>query len=325
MLKKIGVVLLGLVAIALLGAGYLILRKPAMAEPANIKVDMSPERIARGKYLFTLADCSGCHSPHNWKLQDGPTLEGKVASGQDMGHMEGLDIRVPNITPDRETGIGSWTDGEKIRAIREGIGKHGNVLFPMMPYSSYRHMSDDDVQSLVAYLNTLAPVRNELARLEPPMFLKVMIKGVPKPVTEKVETPKPSSGRLYGEYLVTIGSCEKCHTKAERGRPVAGMQFAGGQVFATMVGTVVSANITPDKDTGIGNWTRDYFKQRITMHKEQLEKGLQPVGPEKFTVMPWLMISQLPESDWDALYDYLMQQVPVTNKVDTHPVQVAQR
>jgi hypothetical protein len=195
----------------------------------------------------------------------------------------------------------------------------------MMPYGNYRNMSDEDVQSLVAYLNSLPPVRNQMARMEVPMFIQVMIKGAPKPVTEKLETPAPASGRLYGEYLATIGNCQECHTQASRGRPVAGMSFAGGRVFATEMGTVVSANITPDKDTGIGNWTREYFKNRFAMHKEQFEKGPQPVGPEKFTVMPWVTVSQLPEADLDALYDYLMQQPAISNKVDTHPVQVAQR
>ena len=73
-------------------------------------------------------------------------------------------MNIPNITPDRETGIGTWTDGEKIRAIREGIHKDGSALFPMMPYAEYRNMSDDDVQSLVAYLNSLPPVRHESPR-----------------------------------------------------------------------------------------------------------------------------------------------------------------
>src|SRR6185503_21299802 len=67
-----------------------------------------------------------------------------------------------NITPDRETGIGAWTDGEKIRAIREGIGRDGRVIFPLMPYQNYRLMSDEDLYALVAYLNSLPAVRNPL-------------------------------------------------------------------------------------------------------------------------------------------------------------------
>jgi len=69
-------------------------------------------------------------------------------------------VTAPNVTPDYESGIGGWTDGEKIRAIREGIDKHGRALFPMMPYKSYASMSDEDVESLVAYLNTLPPMKN---------------------------------------------------------------------------------------------------------------------------------------------------------------------
>ncbi len=80
--------------------------------------------------------------------------------------LEGLpgQIFAANITPDKETGIGNWTDGEKIRAIREGISKDGHMLFPMMPYPNYRFLSDTDVQSLVAYMNTVPQVRNYVPR-----------------------------------------------------------------------------------------------------------------------------------------------------------------
>ena len=77
-----------------------------------------------------------------------------------------------NITLDKETGIGNWTDGEKIRAIREGISRDGTALFPMMGYERFRYMSDEDVHSLVAYLNTLTPVRNPV-RGRPPWRLPI--------------------------------------------------------------------------------------------------------------------------------------------------------
>src|SRR5258708_6359832 len=172
--KILGYILLTLIAVAGIGFGYLYFRKPASAPAADIKVDMSPARIARGEYIFTLADCNGCHSQHDYRKQDSPVLvSAGLGSGQVMGNIEGLDISIPNITPDPHAGIGGWTDGEKIRAIREGIGHDGGVLFPMMPYTQYRYMSDEDVQSLVAYLNTLKPVSTPVPRMKVPLMISL--------------------------------------------------------------------------------------------------------------------------------------------------------
>ena len=90
-------------------------------------------------------------------------------------------VTAPNITPDRETGIGAWTDGEKIRAIREGISRDGRVLFPMMPYPNFRMMSDEDVYAIVAYMNTLPAVRNPLPVTKIDFPVSLMIKSVPQP------------------------------------------------------------------------------------------------------------------------------------------------
>src|SRR4051794_10577584 len=155
----------GMIA-AIGGFGYLYLREPAIAAPPAVKVDMTPARLARGKYLYNLADCDGCHSQRDFSRFDGPVVE----SGRGRGNVFPPDLGLPgmvasrNITPDKETGIGNWTDGEKIRAIREGISRDVTALFPMMGYERFRHMSDEDVYSLVSYLNTLTPVRNPVPR-----------------------------------------------------------------------------------------------------------------------------------------------------------------
>src|SRR5579863_3009153 len=134
---------------------YVWLRPPSRTSPSNIKVDMSPNRVARGQYLFTaISGCDACHSERDFSRVDGPV----VASGRGKGQVMPLKdlpgrIVASNITPDPETGIGNWTDGEKIRAIREGISKDGHALSPLMPYPSYRIMTDEDVQSLVAFMN----------------------------------------------------------------------------------------------------------------------------------------------------------------------------
>ncbi|HTM50922.1 MAG TPA: cytochrome c [Bryobacteraceae bacterium] len=323
MKKILGALLLLLLAAAGSAFGYLYLRKPAIAPPAEIKIEMTPGRIARGKYLFQiLMACDGCHSQHDETRFGRPVVEaGRGRGFQFPGEfdMPGT-VVAPNITPDRETGIGAWTDGEKIRAIREGIGRDGRALFPLMPYTNYRFMSDEDVHALVAYLNSLPPVRNLLPRTELEFPVSLMIKTVPQPAGTVVAPPR-SDRFKYGEYLATLAYCADCHTPVENGRPVLSKRLAGGREFRTPWGNVVTGNITPDADTGIGKWSEQQFLEKVYQYREYVEKGSPEVGPESFTLMPWLAFAQLPPEDLGAIYTYLMRQPPVHNAVETHPGQ----
>ena len=284
---------------------------------------MTTECIARGKYIFeNLADCGSCHSQRDFSRVGGP----EVISGRGRGNMlsevlKGLPGRVvaPNITPDPETGIGKWTDGEKIRAIREGIDRNGRALFPMMPYAEYRHMSDDDVQAVVAFLDSLPPVHNPLPVTELKFPVNVMIKFAPQPAGT-VPSPNRTDAMHYGEYLVTVGGCVGCHTPQDKGTPLPGMQFAGGEKFVTTLGTVLSANITPDLDTGIGKWNEDFFLKKFAEYREFAEQGPPPLsGPQAFTLMPWLSMSHLSSEDLKMIYAYLHSVKPVRHYVERHP------
>lgn len=325
MWKKVtGYGVLAVVLAGLLGFAYLYFRKPAMAAASGIKVESSEARIARGKYIFAAADCDGCHSEHDETRYDSPVPNGKRAAGR-LFPDPALPGRVvaSNLTPDRETGIGQWTDGEKIRAIREGIGRDGRVLFPLMPYTNFRYMSDEDVQSLVAYLNTLLPVHNVLPPTKIDFPVSMLIKGAPSPVEAEVKTPDRSNKQLYGEYLVVMGSCETCHTQMGRAGIDTSKRFAGGRRFGAGQMLVVSANITPDRQTGIGDWTLERFQQRFYKHKEHSGKERVNTDPEKFTVMPWENLSQLPPEDLEAIFIYLQSRPAIENKVDSHPVETA--
>ncbi|HEV8147107.1 MAG TPA: hypothetical protein VGP79_12030 [Bryobacteraceae bacterium] len=299
---------------------YLLLRSPSSAAPISIKVDASKTRLERGEYLFTtLCDCDGCHSQRDFKRLGGPV----VVSGRGRGNVmevTGLpgQIVASNITPDPETGIGSWTDGEKIRAIREGIGKDGRALFPLMPYTYYRSMGDSDVQALVAYMNSLSAVRNPLPQTKINFPVSLFIKGVPEPVGN-VTDPDPDGGAMYGEYLVTLAACEECHTPAVRGQIDPGMRFAGGRRFQTPNGIVVSANITPDKDTGIGKWDFARFKERMRLYSTYQKADAPVVGPERFTLMPWHAYARLLDPDLEMIFLHLRSRRPISNKVETHP------
>ncbi len=304
--------------VAGLALGYLYLRRPATAEPLPIKVPITAERIARGRRIYLLADCDGCHSPRDFTRFAGPALPGMTASGQQFPDSMGLPGRVvaPNITPDRETGIGAWTDGEKIRAIREGIGRDGRALFPFMGYPRYATMSDEDVQSLVAYLNSLPPVRRALPRTRLNFPVNLLIKSAPKPVG-RVPKPDRADRVRYGEYLVNLGGCAECHTKEQRAA------YAGGAEFNFPMARVVSANISPDRDTGIGRWTESYFVERFYVYKEYAEKASPKVGPNAFTLMPWLSLAQLPPDDLRAMYAFLKRQPAIHNAVVIHPANSA--
>jgi mono/diheme cytochrome c family protein len=319
MWKKIaGYTLLAVVVLVGGTLGYLYLRTPDRQPPSSIRVAMTPDRIARGKYVFELADCDGCHSQRDQSKQYWPVVESGRGRGNFLGQDGPVKMNIPNITPDPETGIGTWTDGEKIRAIREGIHKDGTALFPMMPYEEYRHMSDDDVQALVAYLNSLPPVRHNAPRPELGFPVNLLIKGAPRPVTKPVSMPDRSNKLAYGEYLATMGVCVVCHTEADQGSLNRAKLFAGGRRFDVLGNAVVSANITPHKATGIGEWDVARFLKRFQEHRVPAET-LPKFDKELFTLMPWRELAQLEDSDLEAIYAYLMSQRPVENKVVHHP------
>lgn len=322
--KPLRIAGIALAAVAGLGAGYLFVRKPTSVPPPDIKVQISPERIARGQYLFALADCGGCHSPRDFTRFGGPEVAGMRGAGASFPPELGLpgEIHAPNITPDVETGLGAWTDGEKIRAIRDGVSRDGRALFPMMPYAGFRNMSDYDVESLVAYLNTLAPVKHHVPRSAVVFPVSLLIKSAPKPAGP-VAPPDRANRVEYGRYLVNLGGCMDCHTGENKGEPVPGMLLAGGRTFHVPGAAVRSANITPDGQTGIGRWSERDFIDRFHQYREYAAKGSPPSGPESFTLMPWLNLCQLPEDDLKAIYAFLKTQKPVYNAVETHPNPVA--
>ena len=308
--------------------GYFRVLKPERARPAQIRVEATPARLARGQYLYTLGDCDGCHSPRDFSRFAGPAVPGRRGSGVVLPRelkLPGV-VVAPNITPDRETGIGGWTDGEKIRAIREGVSRDGHPLFPMMPYGFLRNMSDEDAYSLVAFLNALPPVKNALPRTRLDFPVSVLIRTAPRPAGNVAE-PDRKDRVAYGRYLTMLGGCVDCHTPDNgKGAPLPGMLLAGGRAFSFPTATVVSANITPDAQTGIGRWTEQDFVDRFYQYREYVEHGSPAVGPEGFTLMPWLNLAQLPEEDLKAIYAFLRTQNAVANAVETHPgVEVSRR
>lgn len=312
--KKIAVGLVALVVLAVLGVvtKFYILSPKARAAPA-LTAPSTPEAVARGKYIaHHVAVCVGCHSPVDTDKPGEPYYEDKLASGRvwekDPAY-PGWDIRAPNLTPDKETGLGNWTDGEIARAMREGVSRDGRPLFPMMPYQTYaKTLSDEDTLAVIAYLRTLKPISNKMERSKIEFPVSMFIRAAPEPLTGSPPGPPPASDKkARGEWLLTICSCHDCHdTFNEKREPIPGKGLAGGEVFRTAQRTVVAPNITSDKATGIGAYSEDDLKR---VFNEGIGKAGKPLY-----FMPWWYYKGLTPEDKDALI-FALRQVPAVNHV----------
>jgi mono/diheme cytochrome c family protein len=293
-----------------------------MRPAPDVKIEPTAQRIERGKYLFeSVLDCAGCHSPRDMAVYSAPVIEGKIGSGFAFPRELGLpgDIVAPNLTSDPETGLGRWTDGEIIRAIREGVSRDGSPLFAFMPYASFAKLSDEDTYALVAYMRTLPPVRNSPPRTKLDFPVSLLASFDPKPVPGPVTAPDPSDKVKHGEYLVTVAVCGGCHTKMDKGKPIEGMEFGGGEEFRLAGYLVRSANITPDEETGIGKWTEERFLAKFKGHAAMTHDNAPAHNQANFTLMPWMGFAKRTDDDLKSIYAYLRTLKPIHNSVEVHP------
>jgi mono/diheme cytochrome c family protein len=318
-LKVIGILVLTVAALAAIGVSYLSLRKPAQRAASTATVAATPELVARGQYLVRhVGICFDCHSERvvAYGLPFKPGREGVGGFvWNEKSHFPGV-LAASNITPDRETGLGTWTDGEIIRAIREGVDREGNALFPIMPYGHLRHLSDEDANAIVAFLRTLKAQRYE----EPEKTLNVPLnfieKFVPEPLTAPVAAPDRKDRIAYGKYLVSIGSCVECHTpKDEKNQSIPGMELAGGFEMHTPYFKVTTANITPHPATWMGRATKEEFIARFRSFSNFNAATAPQAANGKNTLMPWISFSGMTDDDLGAIYDYLKTVKPIAHDV----------
>jgi mono/diheme cytochrome c family protein len=273
------------------------------------KFEATPERLARGRYLANgVTGCIHCHSEHDWKALGGPSIDAKLGAGQVFpeSDLPGVVIS-PNLTPDPETGAGTWSDDQFARAIREGIGHDESTLFPLMPYEQYRAMSDEDLASIVVYIRSLPPIRNSLPKTEIIFPVKYLIRNAPQPLTAPVPPPDLSSPVKRGEYLVRMAGCATCHTPQQRGQSNAAMAFAGGFTFNGPLPTVTSGNITPDP-SGIPYYDENLFLQVMRTGKVRAR--------DLSAVMPIVAYRNMTDEDLKAIYAYLRTIPAVHHRVD---------
>jgi len=309
-LLKISAVVM-VVVLAAAGAYLLTLPQSMPASAGDISV--SPAQLARGDYLFnSVLGCPVCHSERDFDLFGAPPVPpfggGRkcFAAGEkppglaEQGGMPGT-LCFRNISSDQATGIGAWTDGEVMRAVREGIHRNGEGLFPMMPYFIYRYLSDADTAAVVAYVRTLPPVQNSLPQTDLDFPFSLFAKLTPEPLQGPVAQPDEDDPAAYGAYLATVARCAFCHTPRDRSRqPLPGKDFAGGIEFQGRNGMFYSTNLTVHPD-GLGDMEVAEF---IALFRRP-----EVAATEEVNLMPWTYFSGMTDADLGAIYTFL-QTVP---------------
>jgi mono/diheme cytochrome c family protein len=284
---------LALVAGALAGA------RPAAAQP-------SAAEIARGRYIFGATGGCGCHTvPKQPVNAGGRRYDGPFGT-----------VYATNITPDRQTGIGAWTDEQVVTAIRLGRRPNGERLLPVHPYPVFNGMSEADLRALVAFLRTVPPVSraNTPKRITVPLFESVFLPAWLAAFAPR-ETPPataPTAGIARGEYLVrAVGHCGECHTPRTVTQATDNSRFLAGTAKGPEDASV--PNITPDKATGL-TWTVEEIA-------DYLATGNKPDGDVAGGLMGEVIqgtlsgYKDMTRADLVAIAQYLKTIPPIRNKV----------
>ncbi len=316
-MKKAGKIvvylILSLLVVVVVLMSYVKIGLPNVGAAPVLKIDATPEKIERGRYLANhVAVCIDCHSTRDWTKLTAPIVPGTLGvGGEKFDETIGLpgSIYSANITP---YNLKDWTDGEIFRAITTGVKKDGSAIFPIMPYNRYREMDKEDIYAIIAYIRTLPGKQSVTPERTLDFPVNFIVNTIPEKASLKT-IPAPNTA-AYNEYIINAAACFNCHTDEKEGKWV-GEPFAGNRAFQMPGGSVYSGNITPDKETGIGNWTKDAF---IARFKAYADSGYVPpaVPTNSFqTVMPWTMYAGMKTSDLEAIYNYLQTVKPVRNPV----------
>jgi hypothetical protein len=289
---------------------------PNVGAATDLKVEKTPARIERGRYLANnVTMCINCHSERDWSKFAGPVVESTIGRGgerfdQKVG-LPGVYIS-KNITP---SGIGRYTDGELFRVITTGVTKEGKALFPLMPYSHYGKMDPEDIYSIIAYVRSLAPIEYKTEESVSDFPMNIILNTIPKKATPG-NKPDPSNVSAYGGYMVNACGCILCHTQEDKGQIISELAFSGGREFLFPDGSIVrSSNITPDKLSGIGNWSQDAFINKFKAYADSNYKS--PAVPQGAynSIMPWTSYCNMTREDLTAIYNYLQTLPPMQNTV----------
>jgi mono/diheme cytochrome c family protein len=286
-------------------------------ETPVLTVARTPERVARGKRLSSLL-CNECHL----------SAETHALTGK---HMEELpaefgDVYSKNITSHPEMGIGKWTDGELVYFLRTGVRPDGQYVPPWMV--KLPHLSDEDLSSIIAFLRSddplVAPSATPPVGTTKPTFLaKALAHGAFGPLPypkEPIMTPPRTDRVAYGKYLTFALDCWTCHSADFKSMNVMepekspGYLGGGNTLTDAEKKPILSANLTPDDETGIGRWSEADFVRAVT-------KGLRPDG--RVLHYPMLAKTELEEDEVTAIYAYLRTVPKIRNAVKRPAIELA--
>lgn len=284
-----------IVAFALLEGGV----GPAGGETADA--------VERGRYVFQAAGGCGCHTDRE---RGGEPLAGGRAIKTDFGT-----FYATNITPDAETGIGAWTAGDFVSAMRKGVAPNGSSYFPVFPYTSFTRMSDEDLSDLWAFLRAQPAVRraNRPHAVRGPFGWRILLplwKWLCFEPGRFAPDPRRSEQWNRGAYLATgPAHCSECHTPRGRlGGPQPGLHLAGSERGPE---GELAPNITPDSQTGIGRW-------KVPDVVWLLQTGMDPDGDSVQGLMAESIehgYKDLRSDDLEAIAVYLRDLPPIRHDV----------
>lgn len=301
-----------LVIVLVLGAGAAYIHFSAIPYFETVKVEYAvtatPEKVERGRKLVTTL-CVMCHLNHQTGLLTGQRM---LDAPAEFGT-----IYSQNITQDKTYGIGNWTDAELMYLLRTGIKKDGQYSPPYM--AKLPHMADDDIEAIIAFLRSDDPLVAPQSVVDTPCspsfltkFLsRVAFKPLPMP-EKKVEMPDTNNLQEFGRYLAINFDCWACHSADFKTMNVLQPEltpgfFGGGNKPLNMEGEVMlTANLTPDKETGIGNWSEEQFIKAVKYGLKDGEPALR---------YPMLPFHRLTDYEAKAIFEYLKTVPPIKNKV----------
>jgi mono/diheme cytochrome c family protein len=273
--------------------GLLVLAAGALLGGLAGAAKAQSPQIERGGYLVnTVMTCQNCHTPMG---PNGPDFS-KALSGGLSWDEPPFKVTASNITQDKETGIGGWTDAQIKTLLRTGKRPNGVQVAEVMPTAFYGIVTESDMDAIVAYLRTVKPVKNTV----PEPIYKIALPHIAFPGSETPYTQAMLGDTVKkGFYLATIGHCMECHTPfGARGKDFVGDLGKGGMEFPGPWGKSVSRNITPSKDKGIGAWTDAQIKTAITT-------GVDKDGKHLLPPMGFPLYAKMTGADLDAVIAYL--------------------
>lgn len=249
--------------------------------------------VERGAYLADVMTCHNCHTPRG---PNGFDVSRLLSGGSQIFDEPAFKVSGANITPDRETGIGNWTDAQLRAFLVSGVKPDGVHAAPIMPTAFYPVLTTRDLDALVAYLRSVPAVRREIPTPE----YRVALEREKPPFADRQMTDAEMADPLKrGRYLVTIAHCLECHTPdGPKGHDFAGASGKGGRVFKGPWGQVVSANISSHQTDGLGQWSDDEIRRAITEGGSRDGRRLKPP-------MGYASYAKMTQQDQDAIVAFL--------------------